>query len=450
MKIRNIVRSSIAMAAFFLAYTVPAIAESFVEYVAACKKELGIDSIPSFSCDKEQFRYRTSTPYLGLNFSDSDDFVAHRKINDYVDAVFACRWVGRYGGDDLAASGEMIVHNRKTGGTCFFDLQDTFQVERLKTVSVSPGSPTDAMAEHTWSIGSSCTQCHVAGPYIASPQIVGALAKFGLINDRHDTNNGKYHAIGAANSTVAPRLNQQLLNVTEPSCVNGCHVVRGGPNVSSVIGNNSIETSVVMPSINHVIEDIRLNGHMPPNAEPYSNYRWVNRDYPGGDYDSEKLADINREFPDIACSNPVRTEAHIVDSSAIYYSDTFYEKVRTFNLKEGLVCKNSDQTNGGQCADYATRYRCDGKWTGWYSHDRTSTGDDESRSRYPNLCVRPTGIQVRIPMYSSGRLVAYVERGGPPDRLQQFDNKGLVCKNADQPDGKRCQNYVVRFICNGI
>jgi hypothetical protein len=71
-----------------------------------------------------------------------------------------------------------------------------------------------------------------------------------------------------------------------------------------------------------------------------------------------------------------------------------------------------------------------------------STGDYERRSSFPDLCANPTEIQARFTDNSGIRRVA----NGPRDRLT-FDLNGLVCVNAEQPDGQSCHDYTLRYIC---
>lgn len=433
----------------------PAHAETFDQYVAACKAQLGFDEIPRFPCNEHQFRFRFNGIHLGLLFDESDDFVAHRQINNSVDAVFACRWTAR-SRSNRAVGGEMIVHNRRTGGTCFFELKDTFEDGAYPQVPINPVSPTSSGASASWTTSTVCTACHVAGPYIASPQIAPALAKFGLMNDGHDTFNKKYHAVGASNSTIAPKLNAHLKNVSKPACASACHVVRSGPEVASFIGAGLNFASVRMPSINHVIDDILFKNQMPPTAN--SDYRWLNRDDPGATGDNETISELEKDrtsgkqdLSRLYCSSPRYTEARRVGSEGTFTSSTF-AKFRVFNLHDGVVCKVADQPKNHPypCLDLQTRYLCDGQWTPWRGHARTADGDDESRARYKKsfgLCANPTDLQVRQMQPIAG--APYGDPFfAPRDRLAQFDNKGLICKHADQPSGKRCGNYTVRFTCN--
>lgn len=431
--------------------------ETLEEYTDACKKELGISKIPQFSCKSVQFRERFNNAYLGLDFSQSDDFVGHKRIDDSTDAVFACRWVGVNASRSRAVSGEMIVHNRRTGGTCFFELMDLNEDRTYPQVDFDPPSPTESNAALFWSTPtntSTCTNCHAAGPYIASPQIVGALAKFGLINDGHDTLNKKYYAVGSSGSQFADRLNNKILNVSQPSCARGCHVIGGNPTVPSRIGAGFVFGSVVLPSINHVIDDIALTGAMPPTNQ-HSDYRWLNRDDPGGTGDYERLSDFEadkqdgkNDFSKLYCDNPSFIQVRRVGSSIVLNSKSF-SYVRAFNLQDGLVCNNSDfpDNHPYKCFDYQTSYKCDGEWTKWYDRDDPSGSmDNEARPLLEGLCENPTDIKARYkaPVAGEPWMGPYY---GPRDRFKQFDNKGLLCKNEDQDDGK-CSNYSVRFMCN--
>ena len=447
-----------------IAFTFPSIslAETFSDYMNACRNQLGFSSIPRFSCKGENFRQPFSGEYLGLNFSESNDFVGHKRVNSSVDAVFACRWVDRNGINRQPVGGEMIVHNRKTGGTCFFELKDTMVDRFYPQVSTFPISPTDSNADKVWDAPvntGTCTRCHTAGPYIASPQIVGALAKFGLINDGHDTlnkdpENGGYHAVGASGSEFAKRLNDEIGKATQPSCASGCHVMGGSPHIESLIGAGVVFGAVVMPSINHVIDDILTTGAMPP-SNPYSDYRWLNRDNQSGSGDHERVSDFKedrrkgiRDYSAFYCDNPSLMQVRRVDSDNIFSSASF-KFIRTFNLQDGLVCHNSDfpEHHPYKCFDYQTRYRCGGEWTAWQdTDDPTGNADNEARSRFKGLCANPTDIQARYraPVAGSPWVSPFY---GPRDRLRKLDHNGLLCKNEDQDNGK-CHNYTVRFICS--
>jgi Mucin-2 protein WxxW repeating region len=256
----------------------------------------------------------------------------------------------------------------------------------------------------------------------------------GLINDNHDTWNGFYHPVGSG--TQAPV-------VTQPDCSAACHVTGGTPAVASKIGHDIIDDTVLMPSINYIFDQLVKLGHMPP-TDPESDYRWINRDDPGFSGDHEDLADIQREYPPMTCSNPNYLEAHVVDSPEIITTN-LPDKFNRFNLQDGLVCLSGEQSDGHRRRDYQTRYMCGTKFTTFRSLDDPSgSGDWEPRNSYKKkygLCDNPTWIQARF--LDRGNWV-YIN--GPADRLAQFDSNGLVCLNADQ-DNRKCSNYVVRFSC---
>jgi Mucin-2 protein WxxW repeating region len=435
----------------------------FEAYVASCKSELGFESIPQMDCRDENFRPPVADD---PDFAETNDWVAHATVNESVDAVFVCRWVQHNTGDSLAAGGEMIVHNRFNGKTCFFRMEEANKTVPLdagglaasspRVATTHPPSPTDNNARAFWdtpkdTAGKRCTGCHAAGPYIASPQIVGALSKYGLINDGHDTYGEVYTAVGAEFGKKFNTLIKQTLqdaSSVDSRCANQCHLVGGNDAIYNPeeFSERNITNAILMPAISRVIADVKSQGAMYPD-DPSSDYRWINRDSPlannSGDY--EKLSDVRNEFPQFYCKKPKFMQAHVIDDDKVFATDDFVDVINTFNLQDGLICLNADQASG-KCANYETRYRCKGRWRDWQSHDTAdSTGDLERRSKYvfPSACTSPpTAIQARY-------FVDGVEHRvyGPPDRLSQFNRKGLVCLNEDQSSGEACHNYAVRFIC---
>jgi Mucin-2 protein WxxW repeating region len=441
----------------------PADLVAFENYVATCKTELEFETIPQFDCTDINFRPPTNEP----NFENTNDFVAHRKVNDFVDSVFICRWVQeKLVGTDpaakvddiLAATGEMIVHNRTNGNTCFFQLKTVNKTlvvngalasSSPKVGTTNPPSPTDSNAFQFWdspgeTAKTACTICHSAGPYIASPQIVGALAHYGLMNDGHDVKGERYKAVGS----LASAFNNQIAKTLDPNltqCSKACHVTAGNRAVfdSDLASGRDITNAIIMPSLNFVIDEIKARNEMPPNA-PFSDYRWINRDTPADAGDYERMSAVQTEYPQLYCKNPQSLQAHEVDSTFMMETEDFVDVIDTFNLHDGLICLNADQASG-RCNSYETRYRCNGKWTSWQSNESPSgTGDNENRSRYkfPASCTSPYAIQARYYIENTAHVV-----NGPPDRLYQFDKNALVCRNKDQPTGERCHDYTVRFIC---
>jgi Mucin-2 protein WxxW repeating region len=430
----------------------------FETYIGTCKTELEFDNIPQFDCRDVNFILPGQpfpTDGLSPDFSQSNDFVAHNRINNSVDAVFACRWVDKTLRDGKsyigAVSGEMIVHNRFSGKTCFFQLKEEDPNRDGRNtghvVTTNPISPTDSRGHEFWENPSkieTCTNCHIAGPYIASPSIVKALAKFGLINDGHDTFGVRYTAVGS----LANKFNPLIKKHKQPTssflnrCSEKCHAV-GGNSEDFTVGD--FGNAIILPSIHLVIDESILKAHMPPN-DRFSDYRWINRDSPADAGDYERLSAVETEFNEIyeSCNTPEYMQAHEVDNTLMMQTNDFVDVIDTFNLHDGLICLNVDQTSG-RCNSYETRYRCNGKWTSWQSNESPSgTGDNENRSRYkfPASCTSPYAIQARYYVGNTAHIV-----NGPPDRLYQFDKNALVCRNKDQPAGESCHNYTVRFIC---
>lgn len=430
--------------------------ESLSQYVAKCKNELGFTSIPYMSCE-DGIAFAATGPAGSFN-----DYVGYKALNENVDLTFACRWVDRQ--RPIALTLELMIHNRRNGKTCFFSAseRDIHIGSEIVPDSVPTRivPPTSTIAGSYWRTPEEvdrdiqCVGCHVAGPYIASPAVVDELARFGLINDGHDTfvptsasADKKYRAIG---ETFSHWGNIIESNIERNTCASSCHA----------IGYNSTEPtrtaaggSNLLPSISSIISRIATVGSMPPN-DPDSSYRWINRDSSlNGSGDHEKLELVEDLYDHLYCSSPKRLQARAVGSEFIIETGKLPDKLKTFNLRDGLVCVNSDQPSG-LCNNYETRYLCDGEWTAWKSRDShlTGTSDYESRELYQSqygLCSSPTEIQARVRAYNSvGQLYTRASSYGPRDRLATFDkSKGLVCLNADQGSGEKCSNYSVRFIC---
>jgi len=462
-------------------------AESLSSYVTKCKSELEFSSsdMPGKLSCKDALIFERERTDLDPKQSQTNDAVGYARLTDDVDLVFACRWLqnGQYPGTwsminnllagfdakppfVVAASVELLIHNRSSGKTCFFKGKEqtvtTPGGSRRDAVSATLVLPTASNAGDYWSAPSGvdaelpCADCHSAGPYIATPRIAPFLAYFGLLNDGHDVKHQRYQAIG---DTFAHFNDMIAGNLSSEPCARACHVVAGNSQAQTVV---RVQGEPLIPSIRDVIDpngemtnniSISTSGVMPPYLDPYSDYRWVNRDSAGGGGDYEQLDHVKDEYPLLHCANPVDVEAHVVGVD--HYVSTsnlawLPDKLDFFNLREGLVCKNSQQP-GGQCGEYQTRYLCGDTWTDWYQKDDSGgNGDFEERVKISLPCSKPAAIQARtlvlMPTWPP-RLQTMVFNG-PNDRLRHFDNKnGLMCVHADQPDGKKCSNYTVRYIC---
>lgn len=428
-------------------------AETLIQYVNSCKSELGFTNIPNnLNC------------YNGILFDRGGgkdpirDYVGYAKINDTVDLAFACRWLGgSIDAPSTAASLELMIHNRQNGKTCFFAAKDNVDI-----TAVSPAiiSPTSNQAGTYWKTptevnnGDKCVNCHVAGPYIASPVVTPALATFGLLNNGHDTivdrnNPAHYKVVGAGNNNSAFNSWHTLVDTfierqtaSHPMCSGSCHSIGTYSTVPTVLRNGF----PLLKSINEVITNIGSN--MPPTAEN-SHYRWINRNANTSTGSAEYFTEAKNDYPGLlsGCGFPTKLEAHAVGNPYSFSSSDFLpDTLAYFNLREGLKCVNGTQPDGS-CNNYEVSYLCydnilgGEQWTGWFNTDTPgSSSDDESRSRVTQLCGNPTAIQART-IVNGVTYSAY----GPNDRIAVLTPTSIVCNDADQVNQARCGNYVARY-----
>jgi len=467
-------------------------------YVTECQKQLVFNAsdIPNMNCnDGPQFALGSKTPV--------NDFVVHRRVNDQVDALVACRW-----GDDLTApfantkfvSMEMLIHNRINKQTCFFAAKDrssvTHDTQRVVTSAIiSPTnfgahpnaddfwlSPTDLnnkmmLSDHNGNGGgpidtlprepARCVGCHTQGAIIASRDIVPFLASFGVINNRHQTKvdmsaSEHYHVVGASGYQNKPVftpfkdwdsiIKANIETNPNTSCAYGCHTIAGNSQLGSLFVDFQTGTRV-LPSIHSDIESLG-NCCMPPYDDE-AHWRWINLDTPVDGVETENYLDA--KDPNLAppiptllfgIDDPLYLEAHAVDVPVDFSFNTqqmakIPDHLRYFNLREGVLCLNGDQEPGTKCHDYSVSYLCNDVWTdestgSYYNHAPASDGDHEERSRNAGLCANPKAIRVHVTTTPD---IIY----GPSDRIARFTPYALTCKDADQPNGAKCANYVVRY-----
>jgi len=457
-------------------------AESLTSYVQACQTQLNFQSIPdNVSCYSGDL-FATPTDF-GKNEAVRD-FVGYRKITDQVDMAFACRWLsGDASNPSAPISIEMLVHNRSNGNTCFFSAQGFISGHQTSLTSPIIRSPTSSAATTFWDSPSAvntyarCVGCHIEGAYIATPTIAPFLAKYGLLNNGHDTGSNityndmtqsfnkahvKYHAVVTPNGISAfsawDNLKQSYMDPGE-SCSIGCHVI-GTLSPQKNIGQQRRGFDTILTSPANELLEIDHSGVMAPYDE-YSDYRWINLAIPDGGTENETFAAAKNAsstlVPELLsnCAAPAAMEAHAVGVPADFGFNTVQiaqlpDRLRTFNLKEGLVCVNSDQELGHQCGEYSIRYLCSVNgidktptWSVWYNADVASgDGDHEERFRHQNICGGVTPIAIEAEIVTPGNKP--IDQMGPNDRLARFSPFGLTCNNADQVDGK-CSNYVVRY-----
>ena len=457
-------------------------AESLTGYVQACRNQLNFQNvnIPDLDCYNGDL-FATSSDF---NKNGSvNDYMGYRKVTDQVDLAFACRWLFGDKTNRLnPISVEMLLHNRENGNTCFFSAKgfvsgDTNQISSIITSPTSPAAASFWDAPASVDANIRCVGCHISGPYIATPTIAPFLAKYGLLNNRHDTLSNvttantnvpvKYHAIsGRVNGvpgafSLWDSLKQSYIDPDQSSCSEGCHMI-GTLSPQHDVGQVQRGFTTILTSPVHELLEINHANVMPPDSDG-NPYRWINLDTPGDGVETENFADAKNASTTLVpkllenCDVPSVMEAHVVGTNhefIVTQPSRFAflpDRLSVFNLKDGLVCLNSDQEPGDQCEDYRVRYECtapDGEktMTDWYNTDSpNSDGDHEERYKHANLCTSPAGskvtaIEAAVTLSNGWTYSSY----GPNDRLESFSPYGLTCNNADQPDGQ-CSNYVVYY-----
>jgi hypothetical protein len=465
-------------------------AETLGEYVNACRTQL---SIPATTTWSPMDCYDADLFAQGGEISD---YIGYRKVTDQVDYAFICRWLkGTKTAREKAISVESTLHNRQNGQTCYFSAIDSLSTNAESKVSPMVVSPLASNASSYWTTPADvdqnvrCINCHVSGVYLATPRIVPYLAKYGLMNNGHDTlsnvaaselslidptNNEKYRAvITSATSAFVQWNRQKHAYLASNGCSDGCHLVGADSPQQADIQRSRRGPETVLPGFQSIMAMINNAGAMAPYQWD-SHYRWINLDTAGDGAEKENFADamnatklavpylaLPANFDGSYCptgSVPSDMEVHAVGVAAengFSYSglNNIAEKFRAFNLKDGLVCLNSDQDPNVSCRDFDVGYLCpSGNWTGtfWNHTVNSNGGDDHEERSYSNNAIlaacggkQPIGIRARYFIPTRGGLSEQLIVG-PNDRLARMSQYGLTCNNGDQPDGQ-CSNYTVRY-----
>lgn len=498
---------SLFTAALLSCAAVTAHAQELYNYVQQCQTELEFTAsqVKQMNCNDGYFF--ASNSRSGIN-----DYVVHQKVNQNVDMIAACRW-----GDSIFGLNqntkfmqlEMIIHNRVKGGTCFFAAKDVGTGDnRFRPVSpvIVPVTsfpaadgywlkPSEMANKLLYSNGNpfggpdyqekmTCVRCHSQGPYIASRRIAPFLANLGLLNDGHHTKadfsaSGHYYVVGSREHTQADPGSHPLGNwnyliarnnrpATDSPCSGACHALARDSVDATLtplfvpIGDLTSPLdrgAPVLPSIKTDINELIGSGGMEPWQED-SPYHWINNDQPGTDaVEIETFTSHKLKYPvTYYCGAPGWIEANAVGTGSPFNSLAIAfipNKLRNFNLRDGLVCLNADQPSGQTCRDYQVSYKCPittevPKWVGPYNKDInfSDDGDHEERSKSWNeartACGNKDPVAMRADVLWSGGVVQTVS--APNDRLAQFTPSGLVCKNSDQGSGQSCSSYAVRYV----
>ncbi len=371
-------------------------AETLASYAQACASELGFDpsQIPILNCNNG-IRFATGGP---LN-----DYVGHESFyginRDSIDLVFACRWMDKNTPSTTAVSVEMLIHNKTSGNTCFFAAKDSSNNRVISAsgaiVSTEIVSPYDANAASYWMQPIDLNnRTFVVQNVSPNPrlQCVGC------------------HVAGPyiASPRIAPFLAQfGLLNDGHDTLANPSmrryHAVGSNRSFSAFWGWDTIVANNNVPSVvinNNPSSSICANGCHSIGLK--STASGISDDQRG----FSVIPSLQEDISDIA-------DAHVMPANASPTSDYRWVNMSTpFLLGDG----------------------------GEYE----MLGD--LQQLYPNFfCSNPSRIEAHV--VGSDRVFSNVQGS---DTFHYFNlQDGLVCLNADQPNGKQCEDYQTRYLCDG-
>lgn len=192
------------------AFSYAAHAQTVQQYAQTCINELGLSSIPAFSCsDGIPAPEVDMNAYVGsINTGNPD-----------VDAVYLCR--GVHSSIRVSLIG-LIIHNKANNKACFFDAN-----AGSNPTSVSP---TSTNAHNYWKSPASieadttngrCHQCHANDPIVVTPYIVEELTELDMLNNgRNLLAAAPYHVVGQDFAGWNTQLQQNFSNET---CAAACH-----------------------------------------------------------------------------------------------------------------------------------------------------------------------------------------------------------------------------------
>ncbi|KAK6189108.1 hypothetical protein SNE40_005147 [Patella caerulea] len=186
-------------------------------------------------------------------------------------------------------------------------------------------------------------------------------------------------------------------------------------------------------------------------------YEWTkyfDSDDPGHSGDFETLKHHLAYYPDDVCENPIGIDVRLLNGE---HHTSAYE-VTSISLTHGFACFNKHQRRNwgvSKCSDYKVRYCCPKKvvcedvgreFTPFFD---VSSGEGIDQMETVNniraisgldfvVCDEPTAVDVRLVDGTA------LMTGG---NVLEVTNLGLVCIESQQPAGKSCKDYKVRFCC---
>jgi len=193
-------------------------AESLSSYATTCAQELGVTSIPGYTCTQGSLVANPGALFTLGNLSNN--WLGRVPTsNPNVEAIFLCR-----GTSSTASLNGYILQNTITGNTCFFDAKEN-------TSSTVP-SPNASNATNNWetpgppgdfAYNGFCQTCHSADPFIVSPGLAPAMKAQKMIR-RGRNLRGAYNIVNSTNSqSHFSNWNAERQLVSNSGCALACH-----------------------------------------------------------------------------------------------------------------------------------------------------------------------------------------------------------------------------------
>jgi hypothetical protein len=273
-RFRNVLLSSSATVGLaLLSFPTTALADpTLQQQVAYCKTNMSITTaLPGGDCFGPNTFPVADFPQNPPSTGPLIDRIGSVRVNEQVDLVFRCRnvdYVNKTATGDQRTSLEIILHNRQTGGTCFFSSQGG-ATNAFTTAGTFPSLENSAAVNYPLSKDIFCTQCHdMGGPYIiADAAAAKATSLLGIMNNGHDTMNARYNILDADPTAQAAQNGNVMDLRTDFGCGStACH------------NTGRIKAFDIDADPNIVFNLMSIV--MPPTMDDGSQYRWINLDTP--------------------------------------------------------------------------------------------------------------------------------------------------------------------------
>ncbi len=370
-------------------------AETLAQYVQECATQVGFDpnELPALNCND------------GIKFADLNNI--QTPVNDYlvhtsfagsfnrIDVVAACRWLtgisqGRFA---AAVSVEMLIHSKANGSTCFF---------------AAKPQPTITAPDGTVFSGANEPLGGLVSTSIVSPQDPNASSYWMQPTD-----------LNSAAFNIAP------FSKTPLRCV-GCHVA--GPYIAS---------PRIAPMLG--IFGLLNDGH----DTFATRYHAVGSFVSGSAFSSWDTIVSQNNSPGIPACNGCHSIGSNSTASTIYGTQlgfpvipSLLSDIQSINAA-GVMPADASPTSDYRWVNMSTPIPLDDN--GEYEFL------DNLHLKYPRFyCSNPSFVQAHVVgsnlIFNNHQL----------ENLHYFNlQDGLVCLNAEQPNGEQCPDYQTRYLCDG-